>query len=191
MKFINFSKLSHKNKTIFKKKIYHLIIEKMKLSVFTFLNFKEFEKIYFNVNKEFIFIDFTNKKKINCLLTYLPEKNEKILRDNLLRILFKNPIKFLNFFFSPSNLVKNIKPPIGYLQLFHIINVNLKNIKKKKKYNLINDLNRKVVKGKYKGIYVLYRNTNFIAKKYYYNNNFKIYKKNLFYSLAVKNFKFI
>ena len=187
MKFINFSKLSPKNKLIIKKKIYNLIIEKMKLSVFTFLNFKEFEKIYFNVNKEFIYIDIVNKK-INCLLTYLPEKNEKILRDNLLSTLFKNPIQLLNFFFNLSNLFKNIKPPIEYLQLFHIINVNLKKIKKKKKYSLINNLHRKVIKGKYKGIYVIYRNTNFIAKKYYYNNNFKIYKKNLFYSLAVKKF---
>lgn len=187
MRFINFSKLNSKNKKTIKKKIYHLIRKKIKLSIFSILNFKEFEQIYFNINKDFIYIDIVNKK-INCLLTYLPNKNEKIFKDYLLSILFKKPVKFLIFFLSPSNLFKRIKPPIKYLQLFHIINVNLINIKKKKKYNLINNLHRKVVNAKYKGVYVLYRNTNLIAKKYYLNNNFKIYKKNLFYSLAIKKF---
>lgn len=189
MKFINFSKLSSKKKITIKKEIYNLITMEMKLSIFSFLNFQEFEKIYFNINEEFIYIDIMNKK-INCLLTYLPKKNEKIFKDDLLNILFKNPLNFLKFILSPSNLFKNIKPPKKYLQLFHLINLNLKNIKKKKKYSLINNLHRKVVKSKYEGIYVLYKNTNFIAKKYYHNNNFKIYDKNLFYSLAVKKFQF-
>ena len=61
----------------------------IKLSIFSFLNFQEFEKIYFNINEEFIYIDIMNKK-INCLLTYLPKKNEKIFKENLLNILFKN-----------------------------------------------------------------------------------------------------
>ena len=82
MKFINFSKLSSKKKITIKKKIYNLIKMEMKLSIFSFLNFQEFEKIYFNINEEFIYIDIMNKK-INCLLTYLPKKNEKIFKDDL------------------------------------------------------------------------------------------------------------
>ena len=133
----------------------------------------------------------TIKKKIyNLIKMEMKLSNEKIFKDDLLNILFKNPLNFLKFILSPSNLFKNIKPPKKYLQLFHLINLNLKNIKKKKKYSLINNLHRKVVKSKYEGIYVLYKNTNFIAKKYYHNNNFKIYDKNLFYSLAVKKFQF-
>ena len=185
MKFVNFSQLSSKKKRITRKKIYNLIIEKMKVSIFTFLNFSEFEKIYFNKNKKFIYINFVNGK-INCLLTYLPEKNQKILKNNLLNILFCSPLKFFNLFLSPSNFFKNLEAPIDYLQLFHIINMNLIKIKKKKKYNSINNIHKKLVKDKYKGVYVLYRNTNTVARKYYLNNNFKIYKRNLFFTLAVK-----
>lgn len=185
MKFVNFSQLNSRKKRTIKKKIYDLIVNEMKVSVFTFLNFKEFEKIYFNKNRKFIYINFFDQQ-INCLLTYLPKKNQKILKDNLINILFHSPLKFFNFFLSPSNLFKNLKAPIDYLQLFHIINMNLINIKKKKKYNSINNIHKKVVKDKYKGVYVLYRNTNLVARKYYFNNNFKVYKKNLFFTLAVK-----
>ena len=189
MNFLNFSQLSFKKKIIIKKKIYNLIIEKMNTSIFTFFNFKEFKKIYFNKNKKFIYINIVNKD-INCLLTYLPEKNQKILKDNILYVLFCNPLKFFNFFLNPLNLFKNLKAPIDYLQLFHIINTNLINIKKKKKYNSINNVHKKVVNDKYKGVYVIYRNTNIAARKYYFNNNFKIYKKNLFFTLSVKKFNF-
>ena len=46
----------------------------------------------------------------------------------------------------------------------------------------------KVIKNEYKGIYVIYRNSNIFAKKYYQNNEYKTYKKNFFYTLALKKF---
>ena len=187
MRFVNFLSLNINNRNKLKKKIYNFINENLDLSIFSFLKYDDFKIIYFNNNKRFIYINFV-KKKINCLITYLPEKNEQILRNYFINYLYKNPFKLCIFLLNPTYFFKYIKPPKNYLQLFHFVNLNLKFIKRKKKYITINNLHRNVIKGRYKGIFVIYRNSNFIAKKYYFNNNFKIYKKNLFYSLAIKKF---
>ena len=187
MRFINFLSLNINNRNKLKKKIYNFINENLDFSIFSFINYDDFKIIYFNNNKRFIYINFV-KKKINCLITYLPEKNEQILKNYFINYLYKNPFKLCIFLLNPKFFFKYIKPPKNYLQLFHFVHLNLKFIKRKKKYFAINNLHRNVIKERYKGIFVIYRNSNFIAKKYYFNNNFKIYKKNLFYSLAIKKF---
>ena len=187
MNFINFLNIDRKNRNQCKKNIYRLIVKYLNFSIFSFYNFREFEKIYFNKNKKYIYINYV-EKKINCLITYLPIENENKLKKNLFNFLLKNSFKFIFFILNPINFFKNINPPKDYLQLFHLINLNLKYMNKIKKYKAINKLHKKVIKGKYKGIYVIYKNTNLIAKKYYFNNGYKLFKKNFFYSLATKSF---
>lgn len=187
MNFINFLKLKKKNRNQCKRKIYELIIKYLNFSIFTFYNFREFETIYFNKNKKYIYIHYI-EKKINCLITYLPTENEKILKNNFFNYLIKNPFRVIFFVINPINFFKNINPPKNYLQLFHIINLNLKYVDRKTKYETINKLHKKVIKDQYKGIYVIYKNTNLIAKKYYFNNGYKLHRKNFFYSLATKKF---
>ncbi len=185
MKFINFFKIKKKNRNQCKKKIYNLIVKYLNFSIFSFYNFREFQTIYFSKNEKYIYVNYI-EKKINCLITYLPIENEKILKKNFFNYSLKNPFKVIFFVLNPVNFFKNINPPKDYLQLFHLINLNLKYVERKKKYEAINKLHRKVIKRQYKGIYVIYKNTNLIAKKYYFNNGYKLFKKNLFYSLAIK-----
>ena len=187
MNFINFLKLKKKNRNQCKKKIYKLIIKYLNSSIFSFYNFREFETIYFNKNKQYIYIHYI-EKKINCLITYLPIENEKILKKNFFKYLIKNPFRVMFFVINPINFFKNINPPKNYLQLFHLINLNLKYVDRKTKYEAINKLHKKVIKDQYKGVYAIYKNTNLIAKKYYFNNGYKLFRKNFFYSLATKKF---
>lgn len=186
---MNFKNLANKNfnNSLSQKKIYDLIIKHLNHSIFKFLDFKNFKKIYFNSNKNLIFVNFLNNK-LNCLITYLPKKEEARLKKFLLIYMLKNPSKFFFFLINPINFFKEIKPPKNYLQLFHFINLNLRFINKKKKYFFINRIHKKVCYNKYKGIYVIYKNSNLNAHKYYMNNNFRIYKKNIFYSLAIRKF---
>ena len=79
MNFTNFNNLSFKKK-ILEKQVHNLIKKELKSSIFAFLNFNIFKKIYFNkINHKLIYLNLVDKK-INCLITYLPEKNEEILR---------------------------------------------------------------------------------------------------------------
>lgn len=187
MKFKNFLNEDLDKDIELKKNIFNFIIKNLKHSIFNLFSFNEFKKIYFNYNKKFIYINFVNNE-INCLLTYLNKENEVYLRKNFLKFFLKNPLKFIIFIINPINLFKNINPPKDYLQLFHFVNLNLKIIDRKRKYEFINCVHKIVIKNEYKGIYVIYRNSNIIAKKYYQNNEYKIYKKNFFYTLAFKKF---
>ena len=187
MKFKNFLNEDLDKDIELKKKIFNFIIKNLKHSIFNLFSFNEFKKIYFNYNKKFIYINFVNNE-INCLLTYLNKENEVYLRKNFLKFFLKNPLKFIIFIINPINLFKNISPPKDYLQLFHFVNLNLKFIDRKKKYEFINYVHKIVIKNEYKGIYVIYRNSNIFAKKYYQNNEYKTYKKNFFYTLALKKF---
>lgn len=188
MNFTNFNNLSFKKKKIIEKQVHNLIKKKLNVSIFTLFNFNVFKKIYLNKkNQKFIYLNLADKN-INCLITYLPEENEKILKKFLLINLAKNPLKLIIFLMNPMNLFKDIKPPKNYLQVLHLINCNLISITKKKKYNHINNHHKKIIRGKYKGIFVVFKNSNVFAKSYYLKNNFKIYKKNIFYTLAIKNF---
>ena len=170
-----------------KNKIFNFVKKNLKNSIFSLFTFGEFKKLYFNLNEKFIYLNFVDDQ-VNCLLTYLTKENEENLRKNFLKFFLKNPLKLLIFILNPINLFKDIKPPKDYLQLFHLVNLNLVSVDKKIKYDSINYIHKNVIKGKYKGIYVIYRNTNNRAKKYYRNNQFEIYKKNFFYSLAFKKF---
>ena len=114
------------------------------------------------------------------MLTYLNKENEDYLKKNFLKFFLKNPLKFIIFIINQINLFKDIKPPKNYLQLFHFINLNLKSIDRNIKYEAINRVHKNVIKGDFKGIYVVYKNSNIIAKKYYQNNQFEIYKKIFF-----------
>ena len=122
------------------------------------------------------------------MLTYLNKENEDYFRKNFLKFFLRNPLKVIIFIINPINLFKDIKPPKDYLQLFHFVNLNLKSIDRNIKYESINRVHKKVIGDDYKGIYVIYKNSNIFAKKYYQNNQFEIYKKNFFYSLAIKKF---
>ena len=186
MEFKNFFYDNFEKDTGLKKKIFNFVVKNLENSIFSFYSFNEFNKIYFN-NKRYIYIDFMNDD-INCLLTYLNKDNEKQLKKNLLKFFFKNPLKFISFIINPINLFKDIKPPKDYLQLFHFVNLNLKSIDRKKKYQLINDVHKNVINDEYKGIYVIYRNSNIFARKFYQNNQFETFKKNFFYTLAIKKF---
>ena len=170
-----------------KKKIFYFVRKNLKNSIFNLFSFNEFNEIYFDNNKNFIFLNFVDDE-INCLLTYLNKKNENHLRKQFMKFLIRNPLKFILFILNPINLFKDIKPPENFLQLFHFVNLNLKSIDKKIKYDSINHIHKNVINNRYKGIFVIYKNTNDRAKRYYQNNKFEIYKKNLFYSLAFKKF---
>ena len=187
MKFSNFNNYNFKNKKLIERKVYNLIKKKLKASIFAYLNFSIFKKIYFNkINHKFIFLNLVDKN-INCLITYLPEKNEKILKKSLIIFLLKNPFILIIYFINLVNLFKDIKPPENYLQVLHLINCNLININKKKKYSYINNLHKKILNRRYKGVYVVFKNSNVYARSYYLKNNFKIYKKNIFFTLAIKS----
>ena len=95
---MNFKNLANKNfnNSLSQKKIYDLIIKHLNHSIFKFLDFKNFKKIYFNSNENLIFVNFLNNK-LNCLITYLPKKEEARLKKFLLIYMLKNPSKF--FFF--------------------------------------------------------------------------------------------
>ena len=187
MEFKNFLNDNLDKDTELKKNIFDFVIKNLEHSIFSLFSFDEFQKIYFNYNKKFIYINFVNNK-INCLLTYLNKENEDYFRKNFLKFFLKNPLKLIIFIINPINLFKDIKPPKDYLQLFHFVNLNLESIDRNIKYEAINRVHRNVIEGNFKGIYVVYKNSNIFAKKYYQNNQFEIYKKNFFYSLALKKF---
>ena len=79
-------------------------------------------------------------------------------------------------------------PPNDYIQLFHLI-VKVNKTEKKIKsilHKKIEHLNQMVSYKKYKGVYAIYQNNNVIAARYYDKNNFKIFKKNFFYTFVKK-----
>lgn len=186
MEFKNFFRDNLEKDRELKKNIFNFVIKNLDNTIFSLYSFNEFNKIYFN-NKKYIYIDFVNNN-INCLLTYLNKDNESLLKKDLLKFFFKNPLKLMIFITNPINLFKNINPPENYLQLFHFVNLNLKTIDRKTKYESINRVHKDVINDEYKGIYVIYKNSNTYAKKFYYNNQFETYKKNFFYTLAIKKF---
>ena len=118
----------------------------------------------------------------------MPEKNEEILRKSLIIFLLKNPFIFIIYFINLVNFFKDIKPPKNYLHVLHLINCNLITINKKKKYKYINNLHKKILERPYKGVFVVFKNSNVPARLYYLKNNFIIYKKNFFFTLAIKKF---
>ena len=73
MEFKNFLKDNLDTNFDIKKKIYILIKENLNFSIFNLFNYDDFENIYFNDNKKFIYINFVNND-INCLVTYLTKK---------------------------------------------------------------------------------------------------------------------
>ena len=52
----------------------------------------------------------------------------------------------------------------------------------------LENLHKKIANKKYQGIYAIYENKNVIASKYYRKSNFKIFKKNIFFSFVKKKF---
>ena len=129
-------------------------------------------------------------KKIISYISYINNTNEKKIKKILFSFLIKNPIKNIYI------LVKNIKfffklhsPPKNFIQLMHlIIRLDEKNNSKiKKKLNkMIDNLHIKKVGQKYKGIYAMYGNENFIAAKYYKKNMYQIYNQNFYYTFVKK-----
>jgi hypothetical protein len=102
-----------------------------------------------------------------------------------LKNIFLNlPLLILNY----QIFFKHHMPPDNYIQLMHLVIKINKSEKKIKSFlnKKIEQLNQIVAYKKYNGIYAIYQNDNVIAAKYYSKNNFKIFKKNFFFSFVKK-----
>ena len=171
------------------KKIYFFLINNIKNSVFSVFGHDYFlELLKFNYQDTFYI---KKKGQIVSYISYIDKINEDKMKKKLLffilkNILFNLPILILNY----KIFFKIHEPPDNYIQLIHLI-IKIKEKKKKIKVKLhkkIEDLHIAIANRKYKGIYAIYENTNVIASKYYRKNNFKIFKKNIFFSFVKKKF---
>ena len=167
--------------------IYLFLNENIKGSVFTIFGLNYFLKLL-QINYQYSFY-ITHKKKIVSYVAYINKKNEIIMKKKLFLIILKNfiiffPILVINYKF----FFKIHQPPQGYIQLIHLI-IKLEKRNKKLKSHLhkkVEYLNKKVSYKKYKGIYAIYENKNIVASKYYKKNNYKIFKKNIFFTFVKK-----
>ena len=189
MKFYKFS-----NKKVLKKnlnkKLFLFLCENIKGSIFQLLGYDFFLNYYLKNNLDYIYISI-NKSNLVSLVSYITIKKEKELKKNIFFYLLKKPWLILSVFFNISNYFKLIKTPSNYLQLFHLIIIKSKlnkKITKKQKYNFINNLHKKILQKKFKGIYAVHKNNNISASKYYKNNRYILFRKNLFFSVVFKNF---
>ena len=171
------------------KKIYFFLIDNIKNSVFSVFGHDYFlELLKFNYQDTFYI---KKRGQIVSYISYIDKINEDKIKKKLLLFILKNiflnlPILILNckIFF------KIHEPPDNYIQLIHLI-IKIKEKKKKIKLKLhkkIENLHKQIVGKKYEGIYAIYENKNVIASKYYRKSNFKIFKKNIFFSFVKKKF---
>jgi hypothetical protein len=114
MEFKNFLNDNLDKDAELKRDIFDFVIKNLEHSIFSLFSFDEFQRIYFDYNKKFIYINFVNNK-INCLLTYLNKETEDYFKKNFLKFFLKNPLKLIIFIINPINLFKDIKPPKDYL----------------------------------------------------------------------------
>lgn len=180
----NHKDLSHKNI----KKIFKFLTQNIKNTTYQIFGYNFFFETFKLNYKNSFYI--THNKKIISYISYVDIFNETKIKDILIKNILKHPIK--NFFLILANIkffFKIHKRPKKFIQLMHLIikykakkNQNLK----RRIHNEIEKLHRKVTNSKYKGIYASFENDNFVAAKYYKKNNFKVFKKNFFYSFVKK-----
>tara|TARA_B100000579_G_scaffold434070_1_gene454145 strand:- start:73 stop:639 length:567 start_codon:yes stop_codon:yes gene_type:complete len=177
---------NQKNNHILKNEIFQFIKKNIKYSIFKDLDFSFFN-FYFEINYKNIFI-IKNNKKIIGLISYINEKNQKILKKQIISNIIKKPFSFFKIILSINYYFKSTNPPKNYLQLMHLILDKriLKITKKVNRDKKINELHKKVSSNKFKGIYASYRKNNLSAAMYYEKNNFKIFEKNPYFCFVKK-----
>tara|TARA_B100000900_G_scaffold354428_1_gene323125 strand:- start:2478 stop:3056 length:579 start_codon:yes stop_codon:yes gene_type:complete len=180
----NHQDLSHKNI----KKIFKFLTQNIKNTTYQIFGYNFFFETFKLNYKNSFYI--THNKKIISYISYVDIFNETKIKDILIKNIFKHPMK--NFFLIFANIkffFKIHKRPKKFIQLMHLIIKNNEkknqNLKKRIHYE-IEKLHRKVTNSKYSGIYASFENDNFAAAKYYKKNNFKVFKKNFFYSFVKK-----
>lgn len=171
------------------KKIYFFLINNIKNSVFSVFGHDYFlELLKFNYQDTFYI---KKKGQIVSYISYIDKIKEDKMKKKLIFLIFKNillnlPILIFNY----KIFFKIHKPPENYIQLIHLI-IKIKEKERKIKLKLhkkIENLHQKIVNKRYQGVYAIYENKNIIASKYYRKSNFKIFKKNIFFSFVKKKF---
>ena len=159
------------------KKIYFFLINNIKNSVFSVFGHDYFlELLKFNYQDTFYI---KKKGQIVSYISYIDKIKEDKMKKKLIFLIFNYKIFF-----------KIHKPPENYIQLIHLI-IKIKEKERKIKLKLhkkIENLHQKIVNKRYQGVYAIYENKNIIASKYYRKSNFKIFKKNIFFSFVKKKF---
>lgn len=181
-----FYKLNKKiiNKNI-SDKIYLLLKNKLKGSIFNVMNSHFFFNKFLKKNLKNVYIQKKNKEVVG-FISFINKKNKNKLRKNVIIFFIKN-------FFLILKLIKNIKFLFKYdildnsnIELFHLILSNSNN-KKIEKYKTLNKI-FKINSGLNKTLVATYENKNVKAMKFYKKNFFKIKSKNLFYTCVEKKY---
>ena len=124
-------------------------------------------------------------------ISYIDKINEDKMKKKLIFLIFRNILSNLPILiFNYKIFFKIHEPPENYIQLIHLI-IKIKGKENKIKLKLhkkIENLHKKIVKKKYQGVYAIYENKNVIASKYYRKSNFKVFRKNIFFSFVKKKF---
>ena len=171
------------------KKIYFFLIDNIKNSVFSVFGHDYFlELLKFNYQDTFYI---KKRGQIVSYISYIDKINENKMKKKLIFFILKNIVLNLPILiFNYKMFFKIHEPPENYIQLIHLI-IKIKGKENKIKLKLhkkIENLHKKIVNKKYQGVYAIYENKNIIAGKYYRKSNFKIYKKNIFFSFVKKKF---
>jgi hypothetical protein len=171
------------------KNVYFFLVNNIKNSVFSIFGHDYFlDLLKFNYQETFYI---KKNGQIVSYISYINKINESKMKKKLFFFILKNILFNLPLLiFHYKIFFKIHRPPNNYIQLIHLI-IKIKKTEKKirlKLHKKIENLNQKVVNKGYQGIYAIYENKNVIASKYYKKNNFKIFKKNIFFSFVKKKF---
>ncbi len=169
------------------KKIYFFLISNIKNSVFSVFGHDYFLELLKSNYQHTFYIK--KKGQIVSYISYMDKINEDKMKKKLIFLIFKNILSNLpKLIFNYKIFFKIHESPENYIQLIHLI-IKLKKREGKIKLNLhkkIENLHQKVVNKRYRGVYAIYENKNIIANKFYRKSNFKIFKKNIFFSFVKK-----
>jgi hypothetical protein len=185
---MNFQKLVNLRNEKLNKKIFIFITKNLKNTIFNILGYKFFRNFYLESNYKNIFF-YKKKNQLLILISYINPESELKLKTEMIKYFILNPIKIILLLKNIKFLFKYSKNPKNYIQLLHFI-INKSVIHKINKIirdKKINELHKKFIKKKHKGIYAAYSNENIAAKKYYKRNKYILYNKNLFFSFVKKN----
>jgi hypothetical protein len=180
-----FQKLVNLKNENLNKKIFYFIIKNLKNTIFNFLGYEFYRKIFLKNNYQNIFFCKKNTQ-LEILISYIDIKTEKKIKKEIIKYLMLNPIKIILLLKNVKFFFKFSKNPNNFIQLLHLI-INKSIMTRANKIyrnNLINELHKKFLRNKYKGIYASFSNENIAAKRYYEKNNYTLYNKNLFFSFV-------